>query len=281
MIQTIKDLNKRLEEQIKLLKNNIRAYDAGFDEASIQISTICRVLVHDTNKSKSLLTLLNKKNTIKYITGVNGYVPANLLPYSKNIGVKSSIINNNYELKFYSTTPKKNELFNVIFADFDIWWNEIILSDINKNLYTRKEIILFVANKYGGAHIDSNIPDYFYNLENNNTMGWTVQKDGQTFSAINSPLLGLVKTIGFDLLLSLRYTLYKVNKFDNIIIKICNICGKKYFYLLMEKDIKEKEKEEAFKSKVYIANYNRTIIYTTDVKTKNIFYKQLYLLKNI
>ena len=40
---------------------------------------------------------------------------------------------------------------------FDEWWGMQIIK-INNEVFTRKDLILSVANKDGGAHIDRNLP---------------------------------------------------------------------------------------------------------------------------
>ncbi|MHA1747721.1 MAG: hypothetical protein ACTSYF_03660 [Promethearchaeota archaeon] len=44
---------------------------------------------------------------------------------------------------------------------FEDWWNQIILITSSLDRFTRKSLILNLANKDGGAHIDKNLdPDY-------------------------------------------------------------------------------------------------------------------------
>lgn len=277
------DLKEQLNNQIKLLNKNINDYDSGFNESAITISTICRIILHDTNNSKSLLTNLNIKKDLKFVTGINSYMPSNMVPFSKNVGIKNTIKKDTSQLTYYSITPKYKQIFNTISVDFDLWWNEIILRDSDHNLYTRKQIVLFVANKYGGAHIDNKIPDYFYNLEKNNKMGWKAIINNKTYPAENSPLFPLLRTIGFDLLLSLDTSLTCIYKtLNKIPMTICTIQDKKYFYLIMNNNsIEEKKREEYLKKCLYVSTYGTSTIYTSKTKQKIVEVKKIFLVENV
>ena len=55
---------------------------------------------------------------------------------------------------------------------FEDWWNEIIFDD-TKNKFTRRDIITFVANQDGGAHVDDELHEKYAMLGKMNSLGWT------------------------------------------------------------------------------------------------------------
>jgi len=44
-----------------------------------------------------------------------------------------------------------------------------------KNVFTRKDIICFVANQDGGAHVDMKLDGKYAELRKLNSLGWTPQ----------------------------------------------------------------------------------------------------------
>lgn len=156
-----------LEKQKSFLKtiNNIRnlckVYDQSHDvAASLSIATSLRVLLHDTHSSTSLLTQLQQHNSILQST-VNpeyfqssGQLYIDVIPYTyiDPQTLKPSLFTiNDVPYEFYPLNKTE-------------WWNQDIyrLSDFSNeeivtHTYTRKELVLHMANKEGGAHIDSKI----------------------------------------------------------------------------------------------------------------------------
>lgn len=59
---------------------------------------------------------------------------------------------------------------------FDDWWNEVIFDD-KSNVFTRKDIILFVANNDGGAHVDPELKESFFLLSKQNSLGFVYNFD--------------------------------------------------------------------------------------------------------
>ncbi len=55
---------------------------------------------------------------------------------------------------------------------FDEWWNRVIFVDQGKSETSRKELILAVANKDGGAHVDPVLDEKYANLSRRNSLGW-------------------------------------------------------------------------------------------------------------
>jgi hypothetical protein len=91
---TQKDLDSNLEEQLAFLESSASAFDNGFAGEIKRLAVTVRVLLHDTTKSKSLLTLLGKKG-IKFIDTAVPVDEQNLFSHSSlvriHLGSKESI----------------------------------------------------------------------------------------------------------------------------------------------------------------------------------------------
>lgn len=162
--RTQAELNVLLEEQLDFLKFSCASFDKGFEGEIKRLAVSARVLVHDTGASISLLTLANKKNT-NFLDTSEPYDDENAFSHSSLVQIHMS-----------STGAKpKAHLDDDIqsnWISFDAWWNGIVLVDLKKNEFSRKDIVLYLANKDGGAHVDHEIDEKYHDLRTKNSLGW-------------------------------------------------------------------------------------------------------------
>ena len=142
---------KKLEEQLKLLKNSAELYDKGRVEEALNIAIRLRVLFYDTANSTSLIKYLKQKETIKLLSTLEDYSKN---PMLKNLTIKSSIyfLTSNGQRAFLDKTGR-SELIPL-----KEWLTETILILGNKP-YSRIDIIKITVHKDGGAHIEMDHED--------------------------------------------------------------------------------------------------------------------------
>lgn len=90
-----------------------------------------------------------------------------------------------------------------IYSNFDDWWNEWVIVDHNKSAFSRKDLILNLANKDGGAHVDPKLDQDYANLTRNNSVGWTGYDGIKEFPVTDIELYS-VRQIAYELLHSLQ-----------------------------------------------------------------------------
>lgn len=151
-------LRKKLEEQLKLLKNSSELYDKGRIEEALDIAKTLRTLFHDTKNSKSLFKQLNQKNDIKLLSTLSDRTKDSLFINMKNI-TSIPIMMTSYGQRPYLNKSDKNELITI-----KNWLEENVLT-LNDKSYSRYDIIQTTSNKDGGAHIE--IDDEKLNLLKN------------------------------------------------------------------------------------------------------------------
>lgn len=137
-----------------------------------RIATIIRILVHDTQRSISLLKLLELKDQTQYLNtsapndgklhsmtgmhGVRGTLSDQYLGLVAKVNQGNSLIAvplfNQHLPEWYGGYSK---------LAFDDWWTSIIIENKGHKL-TRSELILKIANKDGGAHVDPYLPANYY-----------------------------------------------------------------------------------------------------------------------
>lgn len=201
-----------LKNQIELLEHQLS--QMGNQElVALDIAVRIRVLVHDTNASISLLTHLNKKNILYYdscsppgsisnwmgnfsITGWNTAILPHIGIVGKDVKVLDAI---NFSITYFpifKVWPKIRDK-----VDFDQWWNTIIFDNRQGQTLTRKELILNLANKAGGAHIDKASESY-NSFSHKDVMKFNMNHIIQ--GANNIPVYSCVAQIGWELLHSIK-----------------------------------------------------------------------------
>lgn len=199
-IQSKEDLNGHFKEQLEFLKLSAEAFDNGFEGEAKRLAVTLRVLLHDKNSSVSLLSQLGLKSVKFFDTSMRpkGKI---LGPYEgivlKMFGSRSA----KYVAPLDDYPPLPQELLEKgvgIYIDFLDWWTMPIIIDGQCNQFNRKELILDLANKDGGAHVDSHITEKYESLSRKNSMGWVSDK-----GIIGGPEKAAIRQITHEVLRSL------------------------------------------------------------------------------
>lgn len=76
--------------------------------------------------------------------------------------------------------------------------------DNRGNKSTRKDLILTVCDKDGGAHVDAEFDEAYYALSRSNSLGWKYQKNGVEQDFAGKPELACLRQIAYEVLKSLK-----------------------------------------------------------------------------
>jgi len=174
---------------------------------ALPISTAIRVLVHDTPKSISLLEHLKRKN-IKFLS-TNTAAPKEKIHLGLvrriNFGVNDGkggearywpLCNE----KYFQMPNEKNYL------NFEEWWSLEKIFINHQSVLTRKDLVLHVANKDGGAHFDTNVEkrydDFRHSWSGGSSLIGTIS--GQKRGYDNIPTYPAIRQIAYELLNSIK-----------------------------------------------------------------------------
>ncbi|XKH56411.1 hypothetical protein LG293_14760 [Citricoccus nitrophenolicus] len=167
------ELFDQLEDQMSFLVASTRLYKAGSIAEAKRLATTIRVLVHDTASSRSLLGQMDVKDKLLWIS--SGSVdPANLIA--------------TFNLAFFNTelgafVPLAADFIQKVgsLVDFETWWAEPVMKDVTGDKFSRKEIVLALANKEGGAHVDK-LQRRMRALAREGSLGLSMGPDADTLS---------------------------------------------------------------------------------------------------
>jgi len=183
---------EQLKSQLNFIKNSCEAFDRGELEEAVRLSVCFRVLFHDKGRSTSLIKHLDKQN-IKLLNS----------SCNKDTGeYKVAMLESLVLLSANGMEPKlgNGDLSKYTQMVFEDWWNEVILISHGKYEFSRKSLILHVAEKDGGAHVDSELPIHYETLKEGE---WFYVKGGSDYSPTikySAKYLMYLRQIGWEVL---------------------------------------------------------------------------------
>lgn len=197
--QNKQELINHLKEQICFLISSSMSFDRGHKEEAKRLAATLRLLLHDTERQISLLKQLGKKQCLFYDTACE-YNPKNMVPTMGLIAFSTcgyvALLDNLPEAR----SSKK--------VSFDYWWKDkIVFDDKQGNLFTRKDLICFVANQDGGTHVDPKLNKSYADLTRFNSLGWNIQinRNGENIEVESNPVLISIRQIAHEVLKTLKY----------------------------------------------------------------------------
>ena len=182
---------EKLEIQLDFLRDDLLNFEIN-PHYAVRIATLIRIMVHDTTKpngepgSISLLTHLNLKQKFLFLNSCEALGKMSVDNFSdKNIGTDISKEkymeinsfrgltaeqNNGSEIKLIpffkhlqagGFNTDEHILKSYQWVSFDEWWRAIIFRSSNGTEADRSFLTLKAANKDGGTHYDSSLPQKY------------------------------------------------------------------------------------------------------------------------
>lgn len=143
---------EKLREQVDFLRTSLRAFYEGQFAESLRIATAIRVLVHETGMSKPLLRQARPDGLdLHILEPTEDTKPDEEEVFSFTVGIRMGP---------GATVAPAVDLGSTHYSMSSVgpWWNRVVFSfrsQLGRQLiYTRKKIVLTLANKEGGAHVD-------------------------------------------------------------------------------------------------------------------------------
>ena len=194
------DLVSHLREQLEFLAASAGSFDAGFDGEAKRLATVIRVLLHDTGSSASLLGQLGVKEGLAYVDTAEPINPRNLAPTPGLVIMRMT----SGEGGRYAAPLDNRPFPRQSPKDFAPWWTAPVTKDGRGNVFSRRDYILTVSNKEGGAHVDHKLDEKYAALSRENALGWMyveVDERGVEVSRPfdTNPALPSVRQIAFEI----------------------------------------------------------------------------------
>jgi len=195
--QSYDELEEQLADQLLFLKNSCTLYDAGQLQEAKRLAVATRVLLHESRASRSLLGQLGLKN-LAFFDTANDHNPSNLLVHYGLVFIRVTNQGANY-VAMLDNSPRDTGKI----VTFEQWWNKIVFVDSERNEFTRRDLVLAVANMDGGAHVDPEITVAYARLSRNNSLKWAfTNPDGSV--PLGNPVPPSIRQMAHELIRALE-----------------------------------------------------------------------------
>lgn len=188
------ELIEHWNDQLNFIRISSKNYDEGNEQEARRIATSLRIMIHQTKYSHSLYKQLNP--TFIFWSSGSLYTPSNLLS-------SWVLLSMNIDVKGIRYTPILNNNDRTFFLTFEDWWNEIIFDD-KEGFFSRRDVVLYVANQDGGSHVDPSLDEAYAKLTKFNSLGWV---DNNGNKPINNPAYAAIRAIANEILVSQELSL--------------------------------------------------------------------------
>jgi hypothetical protein len=148
---SLEALRRHLEEHIGFLKTSADLYDGGTLAEAKRLAVSIRVLVHDTQASKSLLAQLGMKGR-HFIDTASDRPRSVVTSYAGLVGMLLTAGPAEFVPHLDAVSSRS--------IPFEQWWAAPVIIDFKQREIGRKRLILAVANQDGGAHVDPDLDVY-------------------------------------------------------------------------------------------------------------------------
>lgn len=194
------ELVRKVQEQVEVLGILAQTFDSGKRVVGYPMATTVRVLVHETASSHALLAQLGELNSITFIDTSMPFNPRNLLVSHEGLVMMKMTVGVDADWVPLNEIPVPPPGAEPRDVPFNTWWNTDVMRDSQGTTWNRRRMVLTVANKEGGAHIDPHQPVDVRAIEEENSMGWSYQdpiNGSQPFS--HGPLMPSIRQIAYEL----------------------------------------------------------------------------------
>jgi hypothetical protein len=164
------ELYEALQEQLEMLRKSCQRFDHGDPLEAKQIAVRLRILWHH-NPKRGSFGLVSQLNLADEVIDTAFIVPP-AITSSESSGPPPderrlfSIGSSRHYVPLFDHGPE-----GIPKSPFKQWWEGTVLSDGEGHKFTRKELVLNVANADGGAHVDPKLDSIYYKLTRKGTFG--------------------------------------------------------------------------------------------------------------
>lgn len=227
-----------MARNIGFIQRSVDSYIDGFEDEAYRVVTALRLLLHDTKKSKSLLGQLKLQDTPFLSTAKPVDMKNRFPQFPLCIlRIKNDGSSDNTLIKFNADGTVNEDWYRSVLASqrsrlsgenretgtdircmprfndspentfvwvgFEHWWSTTILLEPprtgrDRGELTRKQLILNMANKDGGAHVDPKLSGTYADITKNSSLA--ISYGGATTGSIGSPHQASGIQIGYEFL---------------------------------------------------------------------------------
>jgi len=192
--QSQDDLEAHLADHIQFLRDSGDAFDSGKTGEAKRLAVSLRVLFHDTRSSHSLLGQLGRLGG-QFLSTAS---PLNGSEVHGHVGLATIILSD----RGAEYVASLDDVPHKRWMPFAKWWTEPVFVDDRKTPFSRRDLVLAIANQDGGAHVDPSLDEAYTRLSRQNSLGW-VYSGGTVETPLSGADKAAVRQIAHEALITL------------------------------------------------------------------------------
>ena len=193
------ELRTHFDEQWSFLRTSMREYDSGEWHEAKRIASTLRTLMHDTKSSTSLFQQLEIKDRLKLVNSGAGVDPNNLMRSTSSLTTMGPDLRNPANGMTFYPRPFAMMLASgrITELPFSEWWNMHVVKDVENRVFSRRQLVLLLANKDGGSHVDK-LTNNERALKSGKHFGWQLDTESGPVPVELAPVPPSVRTIAME-----------------------------------------------------------------------------------
>ena len=192
----------QLQEQLGFLVSSCELFDGGNPAEAKRLALALRILLHQGRApSLPLLGQVPGFNWNKFHSMMIPYVPENALDYHGLIMTRVSSTGDTGDVRYL---PTLDDLHWTLKARkfLDWWFRDIVFKDKDGEIFTRKDLVLAIANTDGGGHVDPELGQVYIKLSRENSLGWLFHAGSREW--FENPVPPAIRQIAHEMLRTLE-----------------------------------------------------------------------------
>jgi hypothetical protein len=212
------ELQKHLREQLDFLRSSADRFDSGEPHFAKQLAVTLRTLLHSTDRSSALLDQIGILNSLQMIDTGGEIVPGDsmvrptppltvlvikarsqVLPLSAVMEQGPRVLPRDLRVQTRFVREQSRRISRAgDWHPFETWWSKLfVLGTPETRLFHRRDAVLALANKEGGAHLDPKVPAWLRTLAEGKVANVTLtDADGSVVT--HDPLPATVRQIAYE-----------------------------------------------------------------------------------
>ncbi|MBN8653714.1 MAG: hypothetical protein J0L67_19955 [Cytophagales bacterium] len=193
-----KELVNHLRNQLDEISDFVTIYDSGKKTIAQDIAVKLRVIFHSTNNSKSLIKQL-RLDHVSFVDTGKKYESKNLFNSHWGLIAAQTTLGQGGDGSWKYVPMLDKSAIRLV--DFQNWWDsKKVIVDKDKNIFTRRKLVLELADTDGGAHVDEALKADYHNLTRKNSLGWFQVDQWGKSEALENPVPPSIRQIAFETL---------------------------------------------------------------------------------
>jgi hypothetical protein len=202
MKQSQAELQAHLREQVGFLIASVTALHQGQAAEAKRMAAVVRLLVHDTRRSRSLLRQLSIKSSILFYDTAGSVTDPGIASALNLAGMVLTVGHAGPRAFWIPVLDPGSDDTKCMARPFHSWWTRPVLKDTRSAFFSRKSIVMGVADQDGGAHVDPELDEAYAWLTRGSSIGWRMDI-GNGLEEMPGLELACVRQVVHELLVSL------------------------------------------------------------------------------